>query len=153
MDIFKNITFVDGLLIFIIINLIILYIYQTFDYQCSINNNSNICKFFNYNTQNNNTNRINNYSYNNTNINFNNNNKYRLLMNNKGPKIGFHQYFKSFIPELGWRDFYLRLNSGISNVDILNPNKKDNNGINGVITKNYINQLECTNNVYSQVNY
>lgn len=157
MQILQNITFIDGLLIFIIINLILLYIYQTLDQECHNTSNSKVCKFFGMNKPNSSNNSFSNSNNTTNNINTNNlegkNNKLRLLMNDKGPEVGFHQNFKPHMPELGWRDFYLRLNGGISGVNELNPQMNGKDGVNGVITRNYLKQLECTDNVYSHVDY
>ena len=76
-------------------------------------------------------------------------------MNDKGPEIGFHQHFKAHMPELGWRDFYLRLNGGIGGVGELNPKngKSGSTTFNNIITRKYLDQLESTDNVYSKVDY
>lgn len=169
-----KITFINGLLIFVIVNLVLLYIYQTLEESCE-NDNNGICKYFpnkdddNESSEDNNLqNNFNNFKNNENNINYGTNglyqknNKLRLLTNDKGPKVGFHQTFKPHLPELGWRDFYLRLNGGISGVKPLNPpttidgrtiDKESNIAFNNIITKNYLSQLESTDNIYSIVDY
>lgn len=175
-----KITFLDGLLIFIIINLVLIYIYQLLEERCE-NIKDGICKYFpnkDNNTTNTSSNKNNAFS---SNLNNNNNNemnslpnemhhknnKLRILANDKGPVVGFHQGFKKHVPELGWRDFYLRLNSGINSVRPLNP-PTNNDGrtlsnttsdanvdlpFTNIITKNYLDQLESTDNIYSMVDY
>ena len=76
-----------------------------------------------------------------------NNNKIRLLTNQRGIKIGFHEQFKKVLPELGWRSFYLNNFSGLNN--ILNADKMTNN----MLGANYLSCLDNTNNVYKYVDY
>lgn len=165
-----KLTFINGLLLFIIVNLILVYVYQTLEDNCE-NNNNGICKYLPRIPKHNNTSDTiskNNFNTvnNNTNPNSNTlqfkNNKLRLLTNDKGPKIGFHQTFKPHLPELGWRDFYLRLNSGINNVELLNPQTMDDGKtltndtslpFSNIITNNYLSQLESTDNIYKHVDY
>jgi hypothetical protein len=157
----EKLTFIDGLLIFIILNLIVVYIYQTLDTECGDggSGNSGICKLFGMD-KNNSGNNIGNNKFNSVMENkeselVGKNNKLRLLMNDKGPEIGFHQHFKAHMPELGWRDFYLRLNGGIGGVGELNPKngKSGSTTFNNIITRKYLDQLESTDNVYSKVDY
>lgn len=158
----EKLTFVDGLLIIIILNLIVVYIYQVLDDECNNtgSGNSGICKLFGMNGKpsNNNNNSKNSFYSNGENKKndlVGKNNKLRLLMNYKGPEIGFHQHFKAHMPELGWRDFYLRLNGGIGGVGELNPKngKSGSTTFNNIITRKYLDQLESTDNVYSKVDY
>ena len=157
----EKLTFIDGLLIFIILNLIVVYIYQTLDTECGDggSGNSGICNLFGMD-KNNSGNNIGNNKFNSVMENkeselVGKNNKLRLLMNDKGPEIGFHQHFKAHMPELGWRDFYLRLNGGIGGVGELNPKngKSGSTTFNNIITRKYLDQLESTDNVYSKVDY
>ena len=155
----EKISFIDGLLIFIIINFIVVYIYQVLDDECAdgSSGNSGICKLFGMKDSNNNNskNSFNGEGKSTTSDLVGKNNKLRLLMNDKGPEIGFHQHFKAHMPELGWRDFYLRLNGGISGVGELNPKngKSGSTNFNNIITRKYLDQLESTDNVYSKVDY
>jgi hypothetical protein len=157
----EKLTFVDGLLIIIILNLIVVYIYQTLDTECGDvgSENSGICKLFGMDKKNNiGNNKFNSVIENKVNDKndlVGKNNKLRLLMNDKGPEIGFHQHFKAHMPELGWRDFYLRLNGGIGGVNELNPKngKSGSTTFNNIITRKYLDQLESTDNVYSKVDY
>jgi hypothetical protein len=164
----ERISFIDALLIFIILNLIVVYIYQVLDDECGNGSNSGICKLLgmdnnksnsiniaNSNNKFNNVSGISGNSLNNENNLIGKNNKLRLLMNDKGPEVGFHQHFKPHMPELGWRDFYLRLNGGISGVGELNPinGKSGSTSFNNIITRKYLDQLEATDNVYSKVDY
>ena len=165
-----KLTFINGLLLFIIVNLILVYVYQTLEDNCE-NNNSSICKYLpripkrhnnSDTTSKNNFNTVNNKINTNSNTLQFKNNKLRLLTNDKGPKVGFHQTFKPHLPELGWRDFYLRLNSGITDVELLNPQTTDDGKtltndtslpFRNIITHNYLSQLESTDNIYKHVNY
>ena len=82
-------------------------------------------------------------------------NKQRLLEGKQGPVVGFHQSFKPFIPELGWRDFYLRVNAR-SHHNVMSGNNMDNvkdNGLSNVITMNYLNKMPSVNNVYKYTDY
>jgi hypothetical protein len=166
LEIIKKITFLDGLLIFIFLNLIIIFVYQSLYEKCLTNPHTNVCKTLGLSQNLNITNNLNKNAFNSFNsLSVKNNkkkenligknNKLRLLMNDKGPEIGFHQYFKPHLPELGWKDFYLRLNGGISQVEQLNPrNGKSGSTIfNNIVTRNYLDQLESTDNVYASVNY
>lgn len=76
------------------------------------------------------------------------NNKTRLLNNQRGINIGFHQAFKKSIPnELGWRSFYMRNFSGLENI---NQNAYNNTNREG---SNYLECLGNTDNVYKYVDY
>jgi hypothetical protein len=72
-------------------------------------------------------------------------NKTRLLTNQRGVNIGFHEEFKKWLPELGWRSFYLR------NFNGLNELEKDNKG--KTVVNNYLSCLTNTDNVYKYVDY
>jgi competence protein ComGC len=159
------ITFLDGLLIVIIINLLLLLTYQNLEEKCKYNND-NICKSFNelidrkVNTSNNNLFQDNQQIlYNESPIDGNidyMHNKYRLQENKKGPIIHFHQVFKKYMPELGWRNFYLKLNGGIDGIKTLNPKTETEYNdlpFNNIITKKYLDNLESNKNIYSNVNY
>lgn len=76
-----------------------------------------------------------------------NNNKIRLLTNQRGIKIGFHEQFRKVLPELGWRSFYLNNFSGLNN--IVKGDKMTNN----MLGTNYLSCLDNTNNVYKYVDY
>lgn len=72
-------------------------------------------------------------------------NKTRLLTNQRGVAVGFHEQFKRLLPELGWRSFYLR------NFDGLNALEQDTKS--KTVADNYLSCLSNTDNVYKYVNY
>jgi hypothetical protein len=72
-------------------------------------------------------------------------NKARLLANQRGVAVGFHEQFKRMLPELGWRSFYLRNFNGLNNIEQENNPKS--------IADNYLSCLSNTDNVYKYVNY
>ena len=72
-------------------------------------------------------------------------NKTRLLTNQRGVAIGFHEQFKKILPELGWRSFYLRNFNGLNSMI---PERK-----NKTVADNYISCLSNTDNIYKYVNY
>ena len=72
-------------------------------------------------------------------------NKARLLANQRGVAVGFHEQFKRLLPELGWRSFYLRNFNGLNNIEQENKPKS--------IADNYLSCLSNTDNVYKYVNY
>ena len=72
-------------------------------------------------------------------------NKARLLANQRGVAVGFHEQFKRTLPELGWRSFYLRNFNGLNNLE------KENKG--NTIANNYMSCLSNTDNVYKYVDY
>ena len=72
-------------------------------------------------------------------------NKTRLLTNQRGVAVGFHEQFKRLLPELGWRSFYLR------NFNGLNALKQDTKS--KTVADNYLSCLSNTDNVYKYVNY
>ena len=72
-------------------------------------------------------------------------NKARLLANQRGVAVGFHEQFKRLLPELGWRSFYLRNFNGLNALEQENKPKS--------IADNYLSCLSNTDNVYKYVNY
>jgi hypothetical protein len=72
-------------------------------------------------------------------------NKARLLANQRGISIGFHEQFKRLLPELGWRSFYLRNFNGLNSLESENKPK--------TVADNYMSCLTNTDNVYKYVNY
>ena len=169
----KN-NFLNYLLVLLLLNLLVLYIYQNLDYYCDyFDINVGVCK------KNNNSNNSNNSNDNKmTNIRDNNQkeivnklkemeinnspnklnldhvkeeNKYRLNNNNFGVKGEFHEQFKKSIPELGWRRFFNKNYGGINNVCELS--EECNQNFKGVITKNYLNNMKNTDNIYKNVSY
>ena len=63
-----------------------------------------------------------------------------------GPVKNFHQSFLNcgqVLPELGWRNYYLKTNSSLALLD----NTADNN-FKGTSVNNFLNNLENTRNIY-----
>ena len=76
-------------------------------------------------------------------------NKHRLVDNmDRGVKVGFHQHFRPYLPELGWRRLYERMNNSISAVGNLHDPL-----IKGVSTRNYLDVMAGVDNVYKYTNY
>ena len=167
----KN-TFLNYLLVLLLLNLVVLYVYQNLDYYCNyFDIKGGVCKsknnFYNLNDNSNsnlnssqnklNSNKLNsNNKENNLNNNLVNNsvkteNKDRLKNNNIGAKGPFHEKFKKNIPELGWRKFYLKNYGGVDNVCELD--KDCSNNFKGVITKHFLNNMKNVDNVYKNVDY
>lgn len=73
------------------------------------------------------------------------NNKTRLLTNQRGVVVGFHEQFKRTLPELGWRAFYLRNFNGLNNMEHDTKSK--------TVADNYMACLSNTDNIYKYVNY
>ena len=57
-----------------------------------------------------------------------------------GPVINFHQRFKHFLPEMGWRSLFL---NNYSNYEVV----PDTN-FNGTVVRNYLDNLENVDNIY-----
>lgn len=72
-------------------------------------------------------------------------NKARLLANQRGVAVGFHEQFKRMLPELGWRSFYLRNFNGLNTLESDNKSK--------TVADNYMSCLSNTDNVYKYVDY
>ena len=72
-------------------------------------------------------------------------NKTRLLTNQRGVAVGFHEQFKRLLPELGWRSFYLRNFNGLNALEQDTKSK--------TVADNYLSCLSNTDNVYKYVNY
>lgn len=80
-----------------------------------------------------------------------NQNEKRLKTDARGVKKGFHQHFRPNMPELGWRDYYIKHNNTLDSVCQLN--KGCNPNFKNIITRSYLDKLENVNNVYQNVNY
>jgi hypothetical protein len=74
-------------------------------------------------------------------------NKARLLANQRGVNVGFHEQFKKWLPELGWRSFYLRNFNGLNDLEDDGATKEK------TAVSNYLSCLTNTDNVYKYVNY
>jgi hypothetical protein len=57
-----------------------------------------------------------------------------------GPVINFHQRFKHYLPEMGWRSLFL---NNYSNYEVV----PDTN-FNGTMVRNYLDNLENVDNIY-----
>lgn len=80
------------------------------------------------------------------------------LAGNMGPKVGFHQAFKTFLPEMGWRNFYNRFfNNSIDKVEQLRADKlksiDGNGGFNNTVIRNFLDNMPSTDNIYRYTNY
>jgi hypothetical protein len=80
-----------------------------------------------------------------------NQNEKRIKADARGAKKGFHQHFRPNMPELGWRDYYIKHNNTLDGVCQLN--KECNPNFKNIITRSYLDKLENVNNVYQNVNY
>lgn len=78
-------------------------------------------------------------------------NEKRIKADARGVKKGFHQHFRPNMPELGWRDYYIKHNNTLDGVCQLN--KECNPNFKNIITRSYLDKLENVNNVYQNVNY
>jgi len=78
-------------------------------------------------------------------------NEKRIKADARGLKKGFHQHFRPNMPELGWRDYYIKHNNTLDGVCLLN--KECNPNFKNIITRSYLDKLENVNNVYQNVNY
>jgi len=78
-------------------------------------------------------------------------NEKRIKADARGLKKGFHQHFRPNMPELGWRDYYIKHNNTLDGVCQLN--KDCNPNFKNIITRSYLDKLENVNNVYQNVNY
>lgn len=78
-------------------------------------------------------------------------NEKRIKADARGLKKGFHQHFRPNMPELGWRDYYIKQNNTLDRVCQLN--KECNPNFKNIITRSYLDKLENVNNVYQNVNY
>lgn len=78
------------------------------------------------------------------------------LAGNMGPKIGFHQAFKPHVPEMGWRNFFLRFYGTIDKVDQLKADKLRSaagNGFNNTVIRNFLDNMPSTDNIYRYTTY
>ena len=78
------------------------------------------------------------------------------LAGNMGPKVGFHQAFKPHVPEMGWRNFFLRFYGTIDKVDQLKADKLQTaagNGFNNTVIRNFLNNMPSTDNIYRYTDY
>lgn len=144
----SQITFIEWLLVFLLLNMLMLWWYQRngclaacFGGKCSPslinmagNSNGNVKESFG------DPNQI---------MIPESQNQHRLLDNmDRGVKVGFHQHFRPYLPELGWRRLYERMNNTVTGVGNLHDPL-----IKGVKTRNYLDNMNSLDNVYKYVNY
>lgn len=141
------------ILIIAILNLVILYFYQSGWINLpekKNNKNSQLDK-------NNNSDKTNDksekekFTVGNQTMMPNHQNEKRIKADIRGVKKGFHQHFRPNMPELGWRDYYIKHNNTLDGVCQLN--KDCNPNFKNIITRSYLDKLENVNNVYQNVNY
>lgn len=78
------------------------------------------------------------------------------LAGNMGPKVGFHQAFKPHVPEMGWRNFFMRFYGTIDKVDQLKADKlrtASGNGFNNTVIRNFLDNMPSTDNIYRYTTY
>jgi len=80
------------------------------------------------------------------------------LAGNMGPKVGFHQAFKPFLPEMGWRNFYNRFfGNSIDKVDQLRADRarsaSGNGGFSNTVIRNFLDNMPSTDNIYRYTDY
>ena len=77
------------------------------------------------------------------------NNKCRLA-GLAGPVTGFHQSFKPSVGrELGWRSYFIRKFGGVGT----SQQAANDDGLQGSLTQNYLENLPSTDNIYRQTDY
>ena len=77
------------------------------------------------------------------------NNKCRLA-GLAGPVTGFHQSFKPSVgSELGWRSYFIRKFGGLGT----SQKAANDDGLQGSLTQNYLENLPSTDNIYRQTDY
>lgn len=78
------------------------------------------------------------------------------LAGNMGPKQGFHQAFKPFLPEMGWRNFYIRFFGSSDKVDQLKADRLSTtagSSFNNTVIRNFLDNMPSTDNVYRYTDY
>ena len=77
------------------------------------------------------------------------NNKCRLA-GLAGPVTGFHQSFTPSVNrELGWRNYFIRKFGGLGT----SQKAANDDGLQGSLTQNYLDNLPSTDNIYRQTDY
>jgi hypothetical protein len=77
------------------------------------------------------------------------NNKCRLA-GLAGPATGFHQSFTPSVNrELGWRNYFIRKFGGLGT----SQKAANDDGLQGSLTQNYLDNLPSTDNIYRQTDY
>jgi len=142
---FFNNNVIDTVLVLAIVAIIGLWIYQNNNSLKPILNTHNLSAKNTFDTLSN-THEINTPGIIVNDIEFpHEHNKTRLLTNQRGVLVGFHEQFKRTLPELGWRSFYLRNFNGLNNME---QNIKSK-----TVADNYLSCLSNTDNIYKYVNY
>tara|TARA_Y100000389_G_C17435318_1_gene505138 strand:+ start:563 stop:1000 length:438 start_codon:yes stop_codon:yes gene_type:complete len=135
------------ILILFILNLVVLYFYQSGWITLPEKKKDNITNAF----PNNKAGNDEKFTVGNQTMMPSHQNEKRIKAGARGVKKGFHQHFKPNMPELGWRDYYIKHNNTLDGVCQLN--KECNPNFKNIITRSYLDKLENVNNVYQNVNY
>ena len=139
-------TFISYLLTFCLALILVVYLYQITD---GSRTNTNLNK----------NNKVNSNSFSlminklNNNNNTNNNNKKCMPIHHVGPVRNFHQSFGKYknmpdvglptgIPEMGWRNFFLK---NYSNTHIV-----EEDSFSGIPTRHFLDNMESVDNLYRQ---
>lgn len=137
------------ILVLFILNLVILYFYQSGLINIPEKKNKSNTNNTNPTTLQNKENEK--FTVGNQTMKPNHQNEKRIKGGSRGIKKGFHQHFRPNMPELGWRDYYIKHNNTLDRVCQLN--KECNPNFKNIITRSYLDKLENVNNVYQNVNY
>lgn len=135
------------ILILFILNLVVLYFYQSGWITLPEKKNDNTTNAL----QNNEGEKDEKFTVGNQTMMPSHQNEKRIKADARGVKKGFHQHFRPNMPELGWRDYYIKHNNTLDGVCQLN--KECNPNFKNIITRSYLDKLENVNNVYQNVNY
>lgn len=135
------------ILVLFILNLVVLYFYQSGWITLPEKKNDNTTNAL----QNNEGEKDEKFTVGNQTMMPSHQNEKRIKADARGVKKGFHQHFRPNMPELGWRDYYIKHNNTLDGVCQLN--KECNPNFKNIITRSYLDKLENVNNVYQNVNY
>ena len=135
------------ILVLFILNLVVLYFYQSGWITLPEKKNDNTSNAL----QNNEGEKDEKFTVGNQTMMPSHQNEKRIKADARGVKKGFHQHFRPNMPELGWRDYYIKHNNTLDGVCQLN--KECNPNFKNIITRSYLDKLENVNNVYQNVNY
>ena len=141
------------ILVLFILNLVVLYFYQSGWINLPEKKNESTNNYMSTSLQNNEEEEEQDekFTVGNQTMMHNHQNKKRIKTDARGVKKGFHQHFRPNMPELGWRDYYIKHNNTLEGVCQLN--KDCNPNFKNIITRSYLDKLENVNNVYQNVNY
>lgn len=114
-----NISFLSGLLLILLLGILILYLNQLTSHPRYI---ESISKFIPYM--------------------INMNKCSSMPIHHTGPIYNFHQRFKCYMPELGWREYYLN-NFNTNQVDYTDS-------FAGTIVRNFLDNMDSVDNLYKK---